>query len=216
MPEFKKKIKKQFGTGIVVILPIGLTLWVLWLIFRFIGDIILPLLENIPYASVLPPQVQVLVSVVGTLVIIWLIGLWAHNFAGRFFLAKLEGLVLKTPFISKIYSTMKQLTNTMLVSRRAFKKVAMIEYPRTGIKTLVFVTNENIESRLDKKLTTVFVPSTPNPTTGFCIILPEEDVYELGISVNQAIEFIFSGGILVPQGLNIPEVLKPGKAKEEK
>lgn len=215
MTEFKRKIRKQFGTGLVVILPIGLTLWVIWLIFRFVGNRILPLVENIPQAARFPPQAQLLISVAGTLLIIWLIGLWAHNFAGRFFLAKLESLVLKAPLISKIYSTMKQLTNTMLVSRQAFKKVAVIEYPRKGIRTLVFITNENAGNRVDSNWTTVFVPSTPNPTTGFCIMLPDEEVYELDISVNQAIEFIFSGGIIVPEGLDIPGLLKSDKVKEE-
>lgn len=215
MSNFKSKIKKQFLTGLIVILPLGLTLWIAWVIFRFIGRRFLPYLEYIPHAQYLPQAAQMIISALTTLLIIWLIGLWAHNFAGRFFLGGLEKIVLKTPFVSKIYKTIKQLTNTMFVNREAFKKVALIEYPRRGIGTLVFVTNENKGNTLGKKLTTVFVPSTPNPTTGFCIMLPEEDVHELPITVNQAIEFIFSGGIIVPEDMNIPAVLMAEQSKKE-
>ncbi|MGM0568421.1 MAG: DUF502 domain-containing protein [Elusimicrobiota bacterium] len=207
----RKQIKKQFVAGVVVILPLALTLWIVWAIFRFIGVSLISYLAYIPYVSDLPSSVQMGLSVVLTLFIIWIAGFWASNFAGKFFIYNIEKIFSKTPLVSKIYRAMKQLTNTMLVNRRAFKKVALIEYPRKGIGTMVFVTGENLESKSGNKLVTIFVPSTPNPTTGFCMIMPKEEVHELPLSVNQAVEFIFSAGIIVPEGMNIPDLLSVKK-----
>ena len=83
--------------------------------------------------------------------------------------------------------------------------MAIIEYPRKGISTIAFVTNDMI-SKEGHELVTVFIPSTPNPTTGYCIILPKKDVFEIPITVNQAMEFIFSGGILLPENFRFPRL----------
>ncbi len=215
MGKLRRKIKRQFIAGLLVILPLGLTLWLAWAIFKFIGRSFLPYLDYIPRVGYLPYSIRMVISALITLLIIWGVGFWASNFAGRFFIGNLDRLLLKAPFISKIYSTMKQLTSTVLINRKAFKKTAIIEYPRRGLGTLVFVTGEDIRDRAGRKLTSVFVPSTPNPTTGYCILLPEEEVTPLSISVNQAIEFIFSGGIMVPEGMEIPDILSVKEEREE-
>jgi len=200
------KIKNQFFTGIVVILPLSLTAWVVWIIFRFIGNRFLPLFKNIPEISGLPLSAQMLISATLTVLVIWFIGFWARNIIGRVILSWLERLMLKTPVVSKIYKIIRQITDTMFVDKKAFKKVAFIEYPRRGTYTLVFVTKE-MKGEAGNSLVSVFMPSTPNPTTGYCIVLPERDVHVIDITINQAMEFIFSGGMIIPEGLVFPEYI---------
>lgn len=195
-----KKIKTQFLTGIIVILPLGLTAWVVWVLFRLIGKRFLPVLKTIPSIAELPMTAQMAISAILTITVIWFIGVWARNYFGKIILRLFEKIVLKMPVVSNIYKTMRKITDTMFVNKQAFKKVALIEYPRRGLYTIVFVTNDTVR----EGLITVFVPSTPNPTTGYCIILPGEDVHVLSITVNQAMEFIFSGGMIVPENLEFP------------
>ena len=198
-----KKIKNQFITGLIIILPLGLTTWIVWIIFSFIGNRFIPLFRTYPTTALLPLPAQMLISAFLTIVFIWFIGVCARNFIGRMIMKWTEKLLLKTPVISKIYRTIRRITDTMFVNKQAFKKVAIIEYPREGVMTMVFVTNETVTPR-GEDLVTVFVPSTPNPTTGYCIVLPREDVQEVPLTVNQAMEFILSGGILVPEDMRFP------------
>lgn len=198
------RIKNQIITGIVIILPVGLTIWIVWVLFTLIGNRFLPLFRNIPTISTLPVPAQMLISAVLTLIVIWFIGMWARNYFGKMIMRTFERIVMKTPVVNRIYKTIRQITETMFVNKKAFKKVAIIEYPRKGLYTVVFVTNE-IE-RNGKQYISVFIPSTPNPTTGYCIILNSSDVRMLDIGVNEAMEFIFSGGILVPESLTLPDL----------
>ncbi|NLB35127.1 MAG: DUF502 domain-containing protein [Elusimicrobia bacterium] len=205
MNKFKKKLKGHFITGVVVIMPLGLTAWIVYVLFRFVGTRFLPLLEKYPLFASFPIVAQMLMSILITVFIIWLVGFFAKNLIGRSLLKWLEKILLKTPVVSRIYKTIRKLTDSMFVNKQAFKEVALVEYPRKGLYTLAFITNEDIDNKGVKNLTTVFIPSTPNPTTGYCIILPSKDVKKINISVNQAMEFIFSGGILVPGNMDFPE-----------
>ncbi|MFW6134468.1 MAG: DUF502 domain-containing protein [Elusimicrobiota bacterium] len=198
-------IKNRIIAGIIVILPLGLTAWIVWILFRFFGKRFLPLFKNFPTIANLPMAAQMAISAVLTIVSIWIFGVFAKNFIGKILLRWFEKLILTTPVVSKIYKTIRQITDTMFVNKKAFKRVALIEYPRKGLYTMVFVTNE-VSSKSGEEYITVFVPSTPNPTTGYCMILPKEDVYELSITVNQAMEFIFSGGILVPENFRFKKI----------
>jgi len=195
-----RKLKNHFITGLIVILPLGLTAWIVNIIFRLIGTRFLPIFQNIPRINGLPITAQMLISAILTVLVIWFIGLWAKNFFGKLVIKIFEKLVLTTPVVSNIYKTIRKITDTMFVNKQAFKKVALIEYPRKGIYTIVFVTNDMV-SKKGASLISVFVPSTPNPTTGYCVVLPKEDVRELDITINQAMEFILSAGIIVPDGL---------------
>lgn len=210
--KIRNSIKKKIITGIAVLLPIGLTAWIIWSIFKLIGERFLPLFINIPSLAELPLVARMFISAAATLFVIWVIGLFARNFIGKLIIRGIENLALRTPVVSKIYKIIRQITETMFMNKQAFKKAALIEYPREGIYTMVFVVTEMIA--IDgSSLTTVFVPSTPNPTTGFCMILPTVDVNVLPISINQAMEFVFSGGILVPENFQFPVIGKRKKFK---
>ncbi len=203
------KIKNQIITGIIVILPLGLTVWVVSIIFKLIGKRFLPLFENIPSLAGLPIAAQMMISAVLTVFVIWFIGVWARNYIGKIIIRFFEKVVLKTPVVSKIYKTIRKITDTMFVNKQAFKNVALIEYPRKGLYTMVFITNSSINN--NEKIVTVFIPSTPNPTTGYCIVLPEEEVRILSITINQAMEFILSFGIIVPENFEFPAFEKKKK-----
>lgn len=199
-----KKAKKQFFTGIIVILPIGMTAWIVWILFKLIGKRFLPLFKSSPFISALPLSAQMTISALLTIVVIWFVGVWARNYIGKISLKWFETLLLKMPIISKIYKTIRKITDIMFVNKQAFKKAALIEYPRKGSYSVVFVANDNIVVD-GKEFMSLFIPSTPNPTTGYCVVLPKEDVFILDISINQAMEFVFSGGILIPPGLKFPK-----------
>ncbi len=200
-------------TGLVVILPLGLTFWIIGSVFSFFGRQFLPLFEDIPPVSVLPTGVQMLISALLTLLIIWGVGLFARNFIGRAVLSWLEAIVKRTPVASKIYGTIRKVTDMMFVNKKSFKEVALIEYPRRGVHTVVFVTNR-MRTDTGERRAAVFVPSTPNPTTGFVIIIPEDEVRVLPVSVNQALEFVFSGGIITPEGFEFPVARALPEGKE--
>jgi len=210
-----RRLKGHFITGLIVILPLGLTAWIVNILFSLIGTRFLPIFENIPQISGLPIAAQMGISAVLTVMVIWFIGFWARNYFGKLTIRIFEKVVLNTPFISNIYKTIRKITDTMFVNKKAFKKVALIEYPRRGIYTIVFVTNEMV-SKKGAGLISVFIPSTPNPTTGYCVVLPQEDVHELDITVNQAMEFILSAGIIVPEGLVFQKFHQADESEEEK
>jgi len=111
-----------------------------------------------------------------------------------------DRILEKAPFINKVYSTLRQIVEMVAMKKTAFKKVALIEYPRRGIKTLAFITGEFEIKK--KKHFAVFVPTTPNPTSGFFIILPKEDVVITDMSIEQAMKVIISGGMIKPENLD--------------
>ncbi|MFC2091331.1 DUF502 domain-containing protein [Elusimicrobiota bacterium] len=207
LKKLSKNIKRQFFTGLIVILPLGLTVWIVSVLFGLIGNRFLPLFKSIPLISALHIYTQMVISAALTFMVIWFVGLWTRNLVGRTLIRWTENFLMKVPVISKIYKTIRKITDTMFVNKQAFKKVAAIEYPRKGIYTIVFVTNETVVKENDKYIT-VFVPSTPNPTTGYCIVLPESDIIVLPITINQAMEFILSFGIIVPAELDLSKLGK--------
>ncbi len=193
MPIFRK----YFITGLTVLLPVGFTIYIVWLIFRFFGAILSPLVYRISYLSNFPPILITLLSIIATGIIIWIIGVVTTNIIGRYVLRIFETLLLRLPFINKIYRTFRQIVEMALFSRKSFNKVVFIEYPRKGIRTLAFVTNEiEIEG---KKQCIVFLPTTPNPMSGFFLILPEDQTQPTKMNVEEALKVIISGGIILPQ-----------------
>ena len=131
-----------------------------------------------------------------------LIGMFAAGFLGKFFLRLGEWILYKMPFISSIYSVLKQIFETFLSNKsNAFKRVVLLEYPRKGIWILGFVstdTDGEVKSLLKEEMINVFIPTTPNPTSGFLIFVPKSDTIPLKMSVEAGIKFVISGGIVSP------------------
>ncbi len=193
-------LKNYFLTGLLVILPIFVTVYiVLFLIrgmdalVRFIPTKYLPetLLHYIPGLGLI--LAVVLISAVGLL---------TRNFAGRKVVQLWEDMVDRIPLVRIIYSGVKQLLEAFFVQQTsAFRKVALLEYPRRGAYVIGFITGESrgeVQRRTNKKMINVFVPTTPNPTSGFYVLVPEDDLIVLDMTVEDAFKLIISGGIFSP------------------
>lgn len=200
----RTSIKRQFFTGVVVLLPLGLTLYIAWVLFNLVGRLFLPLVEkfSLLYRYDVPPFVNRVVSFVITLIIIWLIGLVAANIVGRKLLKLAEVLIFRVPLLDRIYQAVRQIIHAMVFSKTAFRRVVLVEYPRKGLYTLAFVSNSSeIEDKEKgkKKILTLFLPTTPNPTSGWFLIVPEEETIPLELSIEEGMKLLISGGVITPE-----------------
>ena len=199
MPENKKKrsitliLRNYFITGIVVLIPIGITLYLTKFFIGISSDII-P--ENLNPNSYLPyaiPGLEILISII----IITLVGGLSLSFLGKKVLKLIDDLFKKIPFLRTIYSAILQMTETFSNSKNDKKSVVLIEYPRKGVWAVGFATKENkgeMAEKTNQKLINVFVPTTPNPTSGFLLMFPISEVIYLDMSFEEASKFIVSAG----------------------
>ena len=193
-------IKKSFLAGIIVIIPIGLTVYVLRAVFDMSlavgGKIAEPLKKIVDDAF---PGFDLLASISGLLLVIFtliIIGFLARNVAGRRVVKCIDNLFKKIPLISMVYTTRKQIIESFSGGREnSFSKVVFVEYPRKGVWTLGFVTKETKNDN-NQKFYNLFVPTTPNPTSGFFLIIPIDDVKETDISVEEGFQMIVSSGMV--------------------
>jgi len=199
MSENKKKrsitliLRNYFITGIVVLIPIGITLYLTKFFIGISSDII-P--ENINPNNYLPyaiPGLEILISII----IITLVGGLSLSFLGKKILKLIDDLFKKIPFLRTIYSAILQMTESFSNSKNDKKSVVLIEYPRKGVWAVGFATKENkgeIAEKTNQKLINVFVPTTPNPTSGFLLMFPISEVIYLDMSFEEASKFIVSAG----------------------
>lgn len=201
--KFGAKLRAYLFTGILVTAPVAITFYlaykfILW-VDAFVTKIIPPQYNFVNYMPMTIPGFGLL-FLIGFLM---LVGMFAAGFLGRFFIRLGEWFVAKMPLISSIYSLLKQIFETVFSSKtQAFKKVVMLEYPRKGIWILGLVSADlqgEIEEKLPDEMVNVFIPTTPNPTSGFLIFVPKKDVIEMDMSVEEAIKFIVSGGLVEPK-----------------
>jgi|TARA_E500000178_G_scaffold220002_1_gene217105 uncharacterized membrane protein len=199
MSENKKKrsitliLRNYFITGIVVLIPIGITLYLTKFFISISSDII-P--ENINPNNYLPyaiPGLEILISII----IITLVGGLSLSFLGKKILKLIDDLFKKIPFLRTIYSAILQMTESFSNSKNDKKSVVLIEYPRKGVWAVGFATKENkgeMAEKTNQKLINVFVPTTPNPTSGFLLMFPISEVIYLDMSFEEASKFIVSAG----------------------
>ena len=194
------KIKNYFLTGVLVTAPLFLTFWIVVTLVKIIDKLITPL---IPYYInpnyYLPRDVPGLGLIILSIFLLF-IGFVTANFFGSLLIKRTDGLIQKIPFIKVFYKTIKQIIETVFKSNsNAFRDVVMLEYPRKGVWVLGFTTGEvkgEIKKKTKKKLINVFVPTTPNPTSGFLLLVPYEDLRYLNVKVDDAIKTIVSAGII--------------------
>jgi uncharacterized membrane protein len=197
----KKKLKQIFLTGLAVTVPIGLTLYILF----FLIDIMDGLLKIIPLRyhpdTLLGIHIPGLGTIV-TVILIFLCGLITASYVGNKIVQSGEDLLYRIPFVRNIYQAIKRFSDTMVMDRRnSFKRVVLVEFPRKGLYTIGFVTGKpkwEIKGETGENLISVFLPTTPNPTSGYLIIVPEDELVEVGMSVEEALTYIISVGIVTP------------------
>ena len=199
-------IKRNILAGLLVLIPFGITLIIVFKISTWVVGIISFAPANIfESLSHLPKPIQQYVTfsvgLVCALLIIIFIGVVARHYLGKKLLDFGESIIAKIPFAGTIYSASKQIIEAVLLSKgfQGIKRVVLLEFPRKGIYSIGFVTG-NISGNIHhdvsaKNLLSVFIPNTPNPTSGFYLMVTEDDVHELSLSVEQAFKVIISGGI---------------------
>ena len=186
-------LRNYFITGVVVLIPIGFTLYLSKILIGLSSQII-P--ENINPNSYLPyaiPGIEILISII----FITIVGGLSLSFLGKRILRLIDDLFKRIPFLRTIYSAILQMTETFSKKDNDKKSVVLIEYPRKGVWAVGFATKENkgeMAQKTNQKLINVFVPTTPNPTSGFLLMFPKEEVIYLDISFEEASKFIVSAG----------------------
>ena len=203
--------KKYIFTGIISIIPVYITYWIIEQIFLLVS---IPGKNIISYFTVLfnfnnSVNTQFIIfteyvlGFVLTILFLFLFGLIISNVIGKKIYSFFESLLNSIPIVNKVYSSIKQIISTLSVdSKKSFKKVVMIQYPRKGLWTIAMVTGESV-NKDKKEFYTLFVPSTPNPTTGYMIIILKNDVVNTDLSVEDATKVILSGGLVTPNLDNI-------------
>lgn len=194
------KLKRYFATGLLVTLPVFFTIYLLFMVFRFI-DGIWGKVINYYIKKSIGFSIPGLGFILGLLTIL-VVGFVATNFVGRRIMHALEAWFLKFPFIRQIYPALRQIVDSFLSKESpAFKKVVLVEYPSKGIWSVGFLTNDGFkeaEEKANTGLLHVFIGTTPTPLSGFLILVPKNEVKFLDISVEDGIKLIVSGGIVKP------------------
>ena len=207
------RLRTSFLTGIVVIAPVALTLWLIWSVIGWFDGFVLPFVPdayrpeqilNTIFGYDLKLNIRG-VGVVVFLVFATLVGWLAKGLIGRSFIKYAENLVNRMPVVRSFYSGIKQIAETVFAQQeRSFEKACMIEYPRKGIWAIGFISTTakgEIAERNSSKgpMVSVFVPTTPNPTSGFLLFFPKADIIELDMSIEDAAKLVISAGLVYPQ-----------------
>tara|TARA_Y100000816_G_C25898193_1_gene468536 strand:- start:87 stop:701 length:615 start_codon:yes stop_codon:yes gene_type:complete len=187
------KIRNNFIAGIVVLIPIGITVYLTVIIIRISGKIIPKEINPNSYLPFDIPGVEILIA----LFLITLIGWLSLSFLGKKLFELFNNILKRIPILRTIYSAVGQMTESFTKSDNNKKSVVLLEYPRKGVWAVGFATKENegiIKEKVNEDLTNVFVPTTPNPTSGFLLMVPNKDLIYLDVSFEQASKFIVSAG----------------------
>ena len=194
-------IRRYFVTGLLIWVPLAITAWVLSLIVGTLDKT----LQLLPAAF--HPRNSVGVDIPGagvilTLLIIFITGVLAANFIGQRLVTWWELLLARIPVVNSIYKSVKQVSDTLFSpSGNAFRKALLVQYPRQGSWTIAFLTGQpggDVVTHLKGEYVSVYVPTTPNPTSGFFLMMPKQDVVELDMSVDEALKYIISMGVVAP------------------
>ncbi len=206
LQRLKQDLKNDLIAGLLVIIPLATTIWLTLVIANWTIGFLTSIPKQLnPFDGLHPILVNLLNLLVGFAVPLFgilLIGLMARNIVGRWLLDFGENIVQAIPLAGSVYKTLKQLLQTLLQdSSTKFRRVVLIEYPRKGLWALAFVTGAisgEIQTHMNESMLSVFVPTTPNPTTGWYAIIPERDAIDVNLSIEDAFKILISGGIVCP------------------
>lgn len=203
------RLRTYFLTGIVVSAPVGITIWLIWLFVAFVDDTVVPLIPDAYNPSDVIGVSVPGIGVIVVLLVVTIIGFLVTNFFGRFMIKLGENLVSRVPVVRTIYGVLKQIFDAVLAqSEGAFREVILIEYPRKGIWVIGFVTSNTqgeIRRVMADEMVNVFLPTTPNPTSGFLLFVPRKDCITLNMTVEEGVKLVISGGIVSPPDPEDPQ-----------
>ena len=202
---FFSRIRRYFFTGVAVTAPLGITIYLSLIFIQFIDRNVKKLVPaNYNPDTYLPFDLPGTGLIVAVFFLI-LIGFFTAGFFGRFFVRLGENIINKLPVFRSIYGALKQIFQTILgSSSNAFREVVLIEYPRNGMWAIAFITAETsgeVKQKLKRKSVNVFLPTTPNPTSGFLLFVPTKDITRLSMNIEEGMKLVISGGIITPKYL---------------
>jgi len=195
-------LRKYFITGLLILVPLSITLWVIHSVIGVMDQSLLLLPVQWRPEALLGVHIPG-VGTILTLLIILLTGVLARNFIGNYVLAIWEAVLNRIPIVNSIYSSVKQVSDTLFSSDgNAFRTAVLVQYPRAGSWTIAFVTGSPspvVQQHLQGDFVNIYVPTTPNPTSGFFLMVPRSEIIELDISVDVALKHIVSMGVVAPE-----------------
>jgi uncharacterized membrane protein len=195
MEQVIKHFKGKFITGLFVVVPLGITIFILKFLFNFADGILGSYLDSLLTALIDNNSYIPGLGMLTGVVVIYLSGLLATNVMGTRILTWGDDLFSRIPLVKSIYNSSKQLTQVFKEGKASYRRAVFVEWPRPGVRAIGFVTAE--VEREGEKLVVVYVPTMPNPTSGFALFFKECDVYDSGMSVEDAVKFVVSGGVVV-------------------
>mgnify|MGYP002631694164 FL=1 len=194
-------MKRYFITGLLIWVPIGLTAWVLKFLISTMDQSLLLLPNEFQPEALLGMNVYG-VGTILTLLVVFITGIMTANIIGQKLLGFWEGVLWRIPVVKSIYWSIKQVSDTIFSSKgEAFRKALLVQYPREGAWTIAFMTGQpggDVANHLKGDYISIYVPTTPNPTSGFFLMMPKSDVIELDMSVDEALKYIISMGVVSP------------------
>ncbi|MEP3233718.1 MAG: DUF502 domain-containing protein [Hyphomicrobiales bacterium] len=214
-PKASARIRNYFLTGLVIAAPISITIYLTWAFVSFVDVRVKPLIPAIynpdNYLPFSVPGVGLIVAIL----VLTLLGFFTANYLGRSVIAFGQRMLFGMPLIRNVYSALKQIFETVLSQQqKSFQKAGIIEYPRKGLFAVVFISTEALGEVKDKlegsngdKMISVFLPTTPNPTSGFLLFVKEKDIQMLDMSVEDAAKLVISAGLVAPNSQNELEAL---------
>jgi uncharacterized membrane protein len=215
-------VRKHLITGLLVWMPLAVTIWVLlWVLglmdgmFSFMLGLTQAVLPETAREGIDALRRVPGLGMVVLLLVLYLTGLFVANIFGQWWLQQWNRLLGKIPIVKSIYSSVKQVSDTLFSSSgNAFREAVLVQYPRTGSWTIAFVTGQpsgEVAAHLGGPHVSVYVPTTPNPTSGFFLMMPRADVVPLAMSVDEALKYIISMGVVAPPPPAPPRVAAPAR-----
>ncbi len=204
--KLSRRLRNYFVTGLLVLVPISLTLFIINYLFLKIDSILRDVIYKFFRTQLGLPLGDEPIPGLGFITLVLLIlgtGLLARNYLGKKVIQFGEYILARIPIISRIYSTIQQISQAFLSEKReVFKKPVLFEYPRKGIYSIGFFTQDTrgpVQDALDEDVVSVFLPTTPNPTSGFLLFVPKTEIIDIDLSVEEAMKLVISGGAIIPQ-----------------
>ena len=209
-------IRTAFFSGVLLLAPLIVTIWAFIKIIDLVGGTFRPLFFAYMPDVLSTPRLNLLWDILATLIVVMLVALLGYlsrYVFGKYFLEVSERVIQGIPGVSAVYNTVKQIVDTFgTQNRNLFSKVVLVQYPRKEVWTLGFLTSKEqaeAQTRTGQEVWTVFVPTSPNPTSGFLLMLPRAEIVELEMSVGDGMKMIISGGAVVPTWKHPSQVHKP-------
>lgn len=209
-----KNMRKYFITGLLILAPLAVTLWVLSFIFSTMGQSLQMLPPEWRWTPLFKYRIATdLLGTFLTLLIIFLTGLATRNIVGKQVVRVWESILIRIPVVNSIYSSVKQVSDTLFSSSgNAFRKAVLVQYPRPGSWTIAFVTGVpggDVKNHLQGDYVSIYVPTTPNPTSGFFLMMLRSETIELDMNVDEALKYIVSMGVVSPEYFEKKILIEP-------